>query len=669
MLRISHSFSVILTGLLAVGFLSAANNIAYAQSPDAQITQPPQAETSAPAASSNKEKNKYSREPFVIEHFVTRAVFQNDGTGRTDLEMTVNVLSESGVQQFSQLVFGYNSDNQKVEVISVAVRKSGSSEFSPASAVRDIAPLAAGGAPAYSAYREKHVSVPGLRPGDTLAYRIARITTAPLAQGQFWFEHDFAQDAIVLDEQLEIAVPRERAVKLKTRPGLDPAISENGDTRVYLWKFAQLQSPPPDTKKISSGQKTPAVQMTTFKSWDEVGRWYIPLQQTGATPDAAIRAKAAESTRGRSTDIEKIRALYDFAATKIRTVSLELGVGSYTPHTASEILANEYGDPKDKHTLLEALLNAEGIAAYPVLVASVRELDSDVPSPGQFNHVITAIPRGPDTKNWIWLDTSTEVAPFRMLAAALRGKRALVIPIGAPDGPSAMNTPRLIKTPADPPSVQQQVIDVTGQVDRLGKLTAHVHYSMTGDNALGLRVTFRRTPQGDFKRIGQMLSAGDGFLGDVTGVKSSEPTETHKPFEVDYQISQSNFADWSRKSLQLRLPLPALGIPEIEDAGQSPARPLKLGSPLEVHVRATIDLPAGYLPRAPVPVSIARDYATYISSYSVKGNMIVARRDIAFRRREIPVDLLPDYSAFVRAARADEAQLVSIDVSQIQNEK
>jgi hypothetical protein len=250
-----------------------------------------------------------------------------------------------------------------------------------------------------------------------------------------------------------------------------------------------------------------------------------------------------------------------------------------------------------------------------------------------------------------------------MLASALRGKQALVIPVDAPDLNSSKSVPHLVKTPADPSTLQHQIIEVTGKVDQLGKLTAHVHYSMTGDNALGLRVTFRRTPQGDFKRIGQMLSAGDGFLGDVTGVKSSDPADTHKPFEVDYQISQANFADWSRKALQLRLPLPALGIPEIEDATDSPTKGLKLGSPLDVHVRATIELPAGYLPRAPVPVSITRDYAAYHSSYSVNGNTIVAQRDIAFRQREIPVELLPDYSAFVRAARADEAQMVSIEVS------
>ncbi len=662
MMRIVHAYSILLTALLIVAIPPMRDGIALAQSSGREINQPP-------IASSTEEENKYSQEPFVIEHFITRAAFQNDGTGRTDLELTVHVLNETGVRQFAQLVFGYNSDNQKIEIISVEVRKSGSSEFTPASAVRDIAPLALGGAPAYSAYHEKLITVPGLRPGDTLAYHIARITTVPLVPGQFWFEHDFAQDAIVLDEQLEITVPSDRTLKLKTRPGLEPSVSDNGSSREYAWKFAHLENSSTDKKKIAPGLQIPAVQITTFTNWAEAGRWYITLQQASAKPDASIRAKAEELTRGRRTDLAKIQALYDFVATKIRTVSLELGTGSYAPHSADEVLANEYGDPKDKHSLLEALLNVEGIAAYPAWIASAREIDPDVPSPGQFNHVITVIPQGPDGRTLHWVDTATEVAPFRMLASALRGKQALVIPTDKSDTNSSKSISHLVKTPADPPAVQHQSIEVAGQVDSLGKLTAHVHYSMTGDNALGLRVTFRRTPQGDFKRIGQMLSAGDGFLGDVTGVKSSDPTETHKRFEVDYQISQANFADWSRKALQLRLPLPALGIPEVEDRTEGPSKPLKLGSPLDVHVRATIELPAGFLPRAPVPISITRDYATYQSSYSVNGNTIVARRDIAFRQREIPADLLPDYSAFVRAARADEAQMVSIEVSGVPVEK
>jgi len=35
----------------------------------------------------------------------------------------------------------------------------------------------------------------------------------------------------------------------------------------------------------------------------------------------------------------------------------------YQPHAATEVLHNQYGDCKDKHTLLAALLGAEGMHA------------------------------------------------------------------------------------------------------------------------------------------------------------------------------------------------------------------------------------------------------------------------------------------------------------------
>ena len=667
MKRNFHTWRTIFLALLTTGAgLVSPAHVARAHSPQTGVAAPAEQQSQTTRANPSPEKPNYSQEPFVIERFITHAAFQNDGTSRADLEVVVDLLTDSGVQKFGQIVFGYNSGSQKLEVISVEVRKAGSSTFTSASAVRDLAPLASGAAPAYADYHEKHISVPGLRPGDTLAYHIARTTTIAAVPDQFWFEHDFVKQAIVLDEQLEISVPRNRAIKLKTKPGADPVISDEGERRNYHWKTSRLTREQEDAakgKKEASEPKIPAVQISTFENWADAGRWYAPLVRKRATPDATVRAKAEELTRGRGTDLEKIEALYDFVATQVRTVSLAFGVGSFVPHAASETLANGYGDPKDKHTLLEALLEAQGIRAFPALISSSRDLDPNLASPGQLNHVITVIPQGTDGKDWMWLDTATEVAPFRMLASALRGKQALVIPIAPPGATAKEGGPRLVETPADPPSLQVQNIEVTSQVSDLGKLTAHIHYSMTGDNALALRTAFRRTSQANMKDLGRLLAAGDGFAGEVTSVKSSDPLETHKPFEVDYEISQPNFADWSRKALQLRMPLPALGIPVADDSADSVTNPLKLGSPSEIHVRATIELPAGYAPRAPVPVSMSREFASYRSNYSVKGNTVEVQRDIVLRQREIPAELLPDYSAFGRAARADEAQLISIEAS------
>ena len=67
------------------------------------------------------------------------------------------------------------------------------------------------------------------------------------------------------------------------------------------------------------------------------------------------------------------------------------------PHSAAEVLHNEYGDCKDKHTLLASMLKSVGIASDAVLIHSTHELDPDVPSPSQFDHLITAAQIGPKT--------------------------------------------------------------------------------------------------------------------------------------------------------------------------------------------------------------------------------------------------------------------------------
>jgi hypothetical protein len=665
-MRMIHIWRTIFLALFIAGGLPySLVSILRAQSVQPGTSDSAEQKSKSASANSTQDNPDYSQEPYVFERFVTQIAFQKDGTSRADLQVVINVLSEADVQRFGQLVFAYNSSNQKLEVISVEIRKAGSSSFTSASAVRDVAPFGSGGAPAYSDYREKRVTVPGLRPGDTVAYHIARTITIPLAPDQFWFEHDFVKDAIVLDEQLEISVPRNSTVKLRTEPGADPVISDETERRIYRWKISRptREGKAPKKNKWASESQVPDVQITTFENWEDVGRCYAPLVRERAIPDAAVRAKAEELTRGRATETEKIEALYDFVATKVRTVNVPFSLGGYSPHAASETLKNEYGDPKDKHTLLQALLEAAGIRAFPALISSSRNLDPDFASPGEFNHLITVTPRGTDGKDWLWLDTSTEVAPFRVLAPSLRGKRALVMPISAPGAASKLGAPLLVTTPPDPPSIQVQNIDVTGQVDKQGKLTAHIHYSMTGDNALTLRSAFRHTPESSWKQLAQLLASGDGFSGEVSAVKSGDPSDTHKPFEVDYEISQASFADWSRKTLQLKLPLPALGIPEPGESPEGQVKPLKLGSPLEIHVHATIELPAGYAPRAPVTISMSREFASYQSNYSVKGNIVEAKRDLVFRQREISEDLIADYSAFTRAARADEAQLVPIELS------
>ncbi len=649
--------------------------------PSVAFTQHPEKPGTQATADAAPGRPDYSQEPFVIEQYYTRARFEKDGTGRRELQVRIRVQSEAGVQQLGQLVFGYNSANERMAIDSVEVRKAdGSAATAAADAVQDMTSPVARDAPVYTDYRQKHVTVPGLRPGETLAYHITTQIHTPLAVGQFWLEHDFLKDAIVLDERLEVSVPRDRAIKLKTQPGAEPMVTEEGDRRIYRWKSSNLQREDEESDEAKPRKKPrkrlegPAVQLTTFQSWEEVGRWYAGLERERATPNAAVRAKAQELIHGRETDLEKIEALYDFVAKNFRYVSLSFGLGRYQPHTASEVLANQYGDCKDKHTLLEALAEAVGLHAYPVLINSSRKIDPEMPSPAQFDHVITAVPSGKDGKELIWLDSTTEVAPFRLLAARLRKKQALWIPIvsgkvsmGSEDSTTLTEkegAAHLVETPSDPPFPATQRVEVEGRVGELGKLTAQVRYALRGDAELLLRLAFRHTPQNQWKQLAQLLAASDGFRGEVSEVKVADPAATREPFQLEYRIVQPNYLDWSSRKSQLLLPLPAVGLPdapETQEEGESNTEPLELGTPLDLTTRLTLELPPKFAARAPVAVAVMRDYAEYRSAYKAESNKITAERSLRFKLRELPPARIRDYLAFARAVRSDEGQAMSLE--------
>jgi hypothetical protein len=155
-------------------------------------------------SSTEVSKPDYSKEAFVVDRWQQRYRFENDGTGRSTVSFRVRVQTEAGVQNFGQLRFGYNSANDRMEIVYVRVTKpDGSIVTAGADSIQDLSGVVQQAAPVYTDYREKHVTVPGLRPGDMLECEVTTTMHTALAPGQFWTQYDFNQTSIVLDEQLE----------------------------------------------------------------------------------------------------------------------------------------------------------------------------------------------------------------------------------------------------------------------------------------------------------------------------------------------------------------------------------------------------------------------------------------------------------------------------------
>jgi Flp pilus assembly protein TadD len=448
-------------------------------------------------------------------------------------------------------------------------------------------------------------------------------------------------------------LPAGRVHKFITAPGLQEVTDSAGDREIHHWQHASLTRPSESEQAKKKSQPPaevrPDVQFTTFTSWAQVAAWYASLEKGRSDPTPEICAKTQELIQGRDTKLDKIAALYDYVAKNIRYVSISFGLGRYQPHSAADVFKSQYGDCKDKHTLLAAMLQAADIPSDAVLIPFARKIDPDVPSPSQFDHLITAVPIRDDL---IWMDSTAEVAPFRLLSPPLRNKSALLV---EPDGSG-----KIVQTPMDPPFLSTQRVEIEARVNDLGRLTATLRYFLRGDNEYALRVAFRRTPETQWKELGQTIAALDGIKGEITNVKPSDPCDTEKPFELDLDFAQANYLDWSSKKSKVGVPLLAIGLP---DASEDSTDPIHLGSPLDVTMDLKMTLPANFSARAPVAVSVERDYAEFKSSYHFENHVLTAQRSLNFKMRELPTARASDYLAFSRAVESDETQLLVVENS------
>jgi hypothetical protein len=452
----------------------------------------------------------------------------------------------------------------------------------------------------------KEIPVTDLNPGDTLEFQFHTIEFHPEVPNQFWLSLNFLTDDVVLDDEVQVSVPANKYVKVVSTT-VQPSIRKDGGEKIYEWKTSHLRKA--DTGDAKNRKKTadkkPSIQITTFKTWQELGEWYRGLAASRAAVTPAIQKKEQEITAGLTTDAAKQQAIYSYVSTQIRYIALNFGIGRLQPHFAETVLHNKYGDCKDKHTLFAALMKAAGYEVWPALIGADIKLDPDVPSLAQFNHVISVLPNG---KQITWLDTTEEVAPFGILDSSLRDKQALVIP--------AKGVPSLKKTPANPPFSTSFLFNMKATLSDKDVLTGHVDMKMRGDSALLYRALFRAVPQEHWSKLMQRLSYGLGFGGDVSNVEASDPDATEKPFHVQYDYTRKNYCG-NYEGKWISPPFPPVPFPLGEDS-KEPDDFIPLGAPGVRDYRATVTLPKGEIATLAADKSLQTDFAVYRNISSVK---------------------------------------------------
>lgn len=630
------------TGLLQAPVLPL---LAQQASAPAKSATPPKFVTSITVTPQNQ-KPDYSKEGVVFQKVDSAYVYNADGTGTRTLDVVARVQSDAAVQSFGVLNFNYAAGNEHVTIEYLRVRKpDGTVVDTPPTDAEDMPTEVTREAPFYSDLKQLQIPVKSLSPGDQLEYRVRFDLTHPLAPGQFWGSESWITSNVVLSETVELSVPDGKYV-LVLSPKFSPKIADQNGRKTYTWQSSQLTPTGTDTSgktPAPDADALPDLAWTSFRNWQEIGDWYASLARDRVVVTPEIQSKVQELIQGKTTDDAKIEAIYNYVSLQVRYIGVAFGIGRYQPHAAETVFENQYGDCKDKDTLLQTMLKAAGYDAWPALIGSSHKLHPELPSPEQFDHVITVVPRG---NSVIWLDSTPEVAPYKLLMFGLRDKQALVIP--------STGEPKLMRTPTDGPFPFTTEYSAVAALDGDGTLTGHISFTIRGDTEVLFRAAYRAAPRAQWQQLSQNMSQAMGFAGTISDVDVSLPDHTDEPFHFAWNYDRKEYADWSDHRilpLMTGLDLPAPG--DSASVIQLPAKQIE-------SFHSEITLPAQYTAVLPKSVRYESAFATYEATYKLDGSKFISDRKFQVLEEQIPVDQWDKYKQFSENVNSDVNQYVQL---------
>ena len=209
----------------------------------------------------------------------------------------------------------------------------------------------------------------------------------------------------------------------------------------------------------------PYLHISTYRDWQDVGRWYWGLVADSLKNDAGVEKVATDVTAGLHDPTDKVRALHRFIIEKTRYVGLEFGIHGYKPYSVSQVLSRRFGDCKDKALLLVALLRAVDIPADLVLLRTRRAgaVDPEPASLAVFDHAIVYVPSMD-----LYLDGTAEFAGMAELPIQDQG--VMVLRVG-------QDETTLTRTPVFPASANRAEREWKVALERDG--SGHVDESVT----------------------------------------------------------------------------------------------------------------------------------------------------------------------------------------------
>jgi transglutaminase-like putative cysteine protease len=417
-----------------------------------------------------------SAQPSYAVQYDSHVTVRPDRTATDSFTHRITIRAQSAIATVSQQQLTFFEGMETLETVEAFTEKADGSKVAvPAANI--ITRDAASGLPAtfMRDLKQRTIIFPDVQVGDTLVMTHRKDIIQGLFPGQFYYSDIFPHSRPFGSVHVVVEAPDDLDLQVKTiGSGLTDQVEESGGLRRHRVTLQPQPYLPEEARAVAPIDRDPALLVSTFKSYPEMGLAYAAaaFPKAAVTPD--IAALADTITKGIDDRRQQAIAIDAWMKKNIRYVAVYLALGRVVPNDAATVLRNKYGDCKDKATLMAALLGAKGIASEAVLINFGPGYTlPEPPTMAILNHVILYLPEFD-----LYDDPTSTYAAFGVLDAENYDKPVVRI------GP---NGAVLARTPAMRPEDHTTHARTTILVAADGTVTGQTEESNTGIFGITLR--------------------------------------------------------------------------------------------------------------------------------------------------------------------------------------
>ncbi|MBC7796011.1 MAG: DUF3857 and transglutaminase domain-containing protein [Pyrinomonadaceae bacterium] len=457
----------------------------------------------------------------------------------------VKIFTERGREQFSKVDVEFSKNSRVKDVDARVIKSDGSITGLNPKDVFERTIVKQG----RLKVKAKSFAVPGIEPGVIIEYRWKQVYENAEANLRLIFQREVPMQSVSYSIK-----PYQGTRSLRYESFNTDAKFVKGKDGFYIAEMKNVPAlrneprmpPSDDIRSWMYIYYTSETKPDAQRFWNEIGKGIAGNVEKVAKPNDEIKAVAAQTIIGATTDEEKLAKLYEFCKTQIKNTSYDKTVKTDEERkkekdnkNAADVLKRKSGSGADIDVLFFALAKSIGLDPHLALTGDRGEqrFSKNIASNTALGGSCIAIKV---KDKWQFFSPAEQYTPFGMLSWRDEGQEALI---------TDTKNPEWVQIPFSAPEKSAVKRFARFAMGEDGSLEGKVKIEYTGNWSAARKFYFDDDSQEQRERKVETEIRQRANGAEITELKVENVTDPIKNFTISYKVKVPNYAQKTGKRL------------------------------------------------------------------------------------------------------------------------